>query len=213
MKLFLFSLLIFNQLLSNSAEDTCLLPVSSLHRDEYLEKIISREEWQALPPKQDIELDLKKDKFSIHHSAVANASSDKKTVKGIQRYHMEQNGWSDIGYHFLIGTDGKCFEGREIKYNGAHTKGSNRGNIGICFLGCFESSLHSYNTPTEEMIASCSELIAILCSQFEIKISDKTIKAHNKYPKNQTLCPGDLVITLIPEIIERAKIIKSLNES
>jgi len=32
-------------------------------------------------------------------------------VKGTQDYHMNNMGWSDIGYNFLIGEDGRIYEG------------------------------------------------------------------------------------------------------
>ena len=42
-----------------------------------------------------------------------------KEVKKVQDYHMDGNGWWDIGYNFLIGEDGRIYEGR-----GFHIQGS-----------------------------------------------------------------------------------------
>ena len=33
-------------------------------------------------------------------------------MKGIQNYHMDSRGWSDIGYNFLVGEDGRIYEVR-----------------------------------------------------------------------------------------------------
>jgi N-acetylmuramoyl-L-alanine amidase len=31
-------------------------------------------------------------------------------MKATQNYHMDSLGWSDIGYNFLIGEDGRIYE-------------------------------------------------------------------------------------------------------
>ena len=32
-------------------------------------------------------------------------------VKSYQNYHMDSNGWADIGYNFIVGEDGNIYEG------------------------------------------------------------------------------------------------------
>ena len=41
-----------------------------------------------------------------------------KEVKKVQDYHMDGNGWWDIGYNFLIGEDGRIYEGRGFHIQG-----------------------------------------------------------------------------------------------
>jgi len=50
---------------------------------------------------------------------------------------MDDRGWWDIGYNFLIGEDGNAYEGRGWDYVGAHAPGYNTQSIGICILGHF----------------------------------------------------------------------------
>lgn len=45
------------------------------------------------------------------------------------------NGWSDIGYHFVIRRDGLVEPGRPVERVGAHVKGHNADSIGICLVG------------------------------------------------------------------------------
>ena len=47
--------------------------------------------------------------------------------------------WSDIGYNFLIGGDGRVYEGRGWGVQGAHTYGYNSIAVGICYIGDFTS--------------------------------------------------------------------------
>ena len=53
----------------------------------------------------------------------------------IRRWHVEGNGWSDIGYHFVIRRDGTVEEGRPLNRWGAHVGGHNTGKIGVCLVG------------------------------------------------------------------------------
>lgn len=51
-----------------------------------------------------------------------------------KKWHLG-NGWSDIGYHFLIDRDGTITEGRPIEKAGAHVRGHNQHSVGIALWG------------------------------------------------------------------------------
>jgi len=53
-------------------------------------------------------------KIIAHHTATLN----KLTAPNIQRMHFDNKieKYSDVAYHFLIGDDGKIYEGREPPY-------------------------------------------------------------------------------------------------
>ena len=55
----------------------------------------------------------------------------------MQNYHMDSNGWCDIGYSFAIGGDGEVYEGRGWNHVGAHTYGFNDVGYGVDFIGDF----------------------------------------------------------------------------
>ena len=51
--------------------------------------------------------------MTVHHTATSNDDPDPEgTVRAIYAYHSVDNGWRDIGYNYLIGEDGRVFEGR-----------------------------------------------------------------------------------------------------
>ena len=56
------------------------------------------------------------------------------TVEDVRRWHRQQ-GWTDIGYHYFIGLDGKVHEGRSIDIAGAHCQGHNSHSIGVAYAG------------------------------------------------------------------------------
>ena len=58
----------------------------------------------------------------------------------VRRWHMQDRGWRDIGYHFLIDRDGTFVTGRPIEQTGAHTQGRNTGTIGVALFGGHGSS-------------------------------------------------------------------------
>ena len=45
--------------------------------------------------------------------------------------------WDDIGYNFLIGEDGRVYEGRGWNKVGAHTFGWNKVSVSFAFMGNF----------------------------------------------------------------------------
>ncbi len=97
-------------------------------------RIITRAEWHAAPPKQmpvRVRMSMRTEVI-VHHSAGPVSQSP----RTIQRYHMEERGFIDIGYNFLIkGTTGDVFEGRGWNALGAHTAGRNLEGLGICIIG------------------------------------------------------------------------------
>ena len=57
------------------------------------------------------------------------------STETIRNWHVNGNGWSDIGYHWVVELDGKVRAGRPEQRVGAHVKGYNRSSIGICYVG------------------------------------------------------------------------------
>lgn len=57
----------------------------------------------------------------------------------IRRWHTDPrpngNGWSDIGYHWVIRRDGTVEPGRPEEDPGAHVAGHNADSIGVCVVG------------------------------------------------------------------------------
>lgn len=53
----------------------------------------------------------------------------------IRVWHVDGNGWKDIGYHYVIRRDGTLENGRPESDTGAHVAGHNADSIGICLVG------------------------------------------------------------------------------
>ena len=79
----------------------------------------------------------------IHHSL----TKDSETVSwaAIRKFHVEEYGWYEIGYHYgieMVGTRPMTFYGRREMSIGAHCKemSMNKRSIGICVVGNYDLS-------------------------------------------------------------------------
>ena len=80
----------------------------------------------------------------VHHSAGVNSSNDwPAVVRSIWNYHVNTNGWDDIGYNWLVDPNGVLYEGRGDGLQGAHFCGQNGNTVGLCVLGNFQTTLPS----------------------------------------------------------------------
>ena len=70
----------------------------------------------------------------IVHCSATKPSMDV-GVRVIREWHVDGNGWSDIGYHYVIKRNGTIEDGRDESKSGAHAKGYNKHSIGICLVG------------------------------------------------------------------------------
>lgn len=68
----------------------------------------------------------------IHCTATPEGQD--RTVEWIRNLHKSQ-GWSDIGYHYVIYRDGSVHDGRNVNLVGAHCVGHNTNSIGVCYVG------------------------------------------------------------------------------
>lgn len=73
-------------------------------------------------------------KFLVVHCA--DSKSDMYvTTETLRQWHVTENGWPDIGYHFFIKFDGTVHVCRPEKYEGAHCRTVNNKSLAICLEG------------------------------------------------------------------------------
>ncbi|OQV16840.1 putative Peptidoglycan-recognition protein SC2 [Hypsibius exemplaris] len=155
-------------------------------------KIISRAEWGARHPLATRPLRTPASHVFIHHSdgpTSSDVKSGSEIVRSIQDCHMDERGWSDIGYHFLIGGDGSIFEGRDWSNIGAHVANHNRKGHGIVFLGNFMEV-----APTEAALTAAKDLINYAVKERHLR-PNYFLKGHRQM--GFTDCPGDRLYKII----------------
>ena len=124
----------------------------------------------------------------LHHSMTADSG----TVSwgAIRRYHTQDMGWSDIGYHFGVEEVGGHYEaliGRMPDEAGAHCThhGMNRKSVGICCVGNFDVI-----EPPHEQLMSCLRLVQYLMAVYGIDVEN--VLGHREVALDGRSCPGRL---------------------
>lgn len=108
-------------------------------------------------------------------------------VAEIRRWHVEDNGWKDIGYHFLIDVDGEVMAGRPLGQTGAHVVGKNQRTIGICLIGGHGSA--ASDAFEDHFSADQRETVNLLCLTLGAILSRPLLlRGHNNYAAKA--CPG-----------------------
>jgi N-acetylmuramoyl-L-alanine amidase len=123
-------------------------------------------------------------KIFIHHSLTVDSG----TVSwgAIRRYHVETNGWKDIGYHCgveLAGAEYEAMLGRPWDDIGAHCVGQNAVSLGICFVGNFDIT-----PPPDAQLIVGAKLLKYWCRLFGI--DPMSIYPHSLFADKT--CPGTM---------------------
>lgn len=119
-------------------------------------------------------------KLWMHNATVAEKRDE------IKSWHVDDNGWSDIGYHGLIDRDGSVAEGRPIGRNGAHCIGQNRGTIGLCLIGGHGSAAN--DAPEDHYTPEQLLVLARILEGLQEEHPGVTISGHNQHANKA--CPG-----------------------
>ena len=153
----------------------------------------------------------------VHHTAGANNPPDPpQEVRSIWNLHVYGNGWSDIGYNFLIDQYGNIYQGRynpwldSTEVQGAHATSANVKSVGISILGNF--SLAAGGIPDPRAIKSLEDLIAWRFGQRNLDpLESASIPTNLGGPRvlpricghrdvGNTECPGGNLYGLLPTV-------------
>ncbi|KAM7399565.1 hypothetical protein PAMP_018830 [Pampus punctatissimus] len=154
--------------------------------------VVSRLEWAAATPRNKETLSSSACRVIIHHTALTNYKGHREQLVSIQRLHMKERGFDDIGYNFLVGGDGTVYEGRGWGVVGAHSKGNNHDSVGIAFMGNF-----NYDTPSREAISSVKRLLQSGVSQGFLR-PHFVLFGHRDL--GNTECPGQKLYAALPQL-------------
>ena len=101
----------------------------------------------------------------IVHCSATPAGRDV-TAADIRRWHKEERGFADIGYHFVVRLDGKVECGRPMADIGAHCRGHNSRSVGVCYVGGISSHGRPADTRTRVQREALSGLLTALRRRF-----------------------------------------------
>jgi len=149
-------------------------------------KIVNRRTWLAQPAV------ARRNKLShpvpyvvILHTATESCMTQAACVfivRHVQAFHIDSNGWKDIGYSFLVGGDGSVYERRGCDIEGAFAYGYNRKATGITFIGTLTSE-----QPTPKRLQAGQQLIDLALKLGKISPEYKLL-AHRRVASTES--PG-----------------------
>ncbi|MHC5209939.1 MAG: N-acetylmuramoyl-L-alanine amidase [Planctomycetota bacterium] len=154
---------------------------------DLLPSIHPRADWGAAAIRGNYDAMTPITRATVHHSALDTSNSGSATavaseIRQLQSNHQQK--WADIGYHFLIDRSGGIWEGRNLRWQGAHEgSGLNQGAIGICVLGNFE-----LGPPTASQLSALGQLLDTCRQRWGLSAAD--IKTHKEVRPEPTECPG-----------------------
>lgn len=144
--------------------------------------IISRSEWGARPwadQPSTVSLDERTEYFTHYDGATHITRTGFAIPRAIDAEH-HGNGWSGIGYAFVVSQAGEIFEGRGWDLQQAHCPGHNRSGFGV------QIAIGGDQEPSKEALAASRWLYDEACRR-----TGRTLAKKGHKDGYATDCPGD----------------------
>ena len=145
----------------------------------------------------------------VHHTVGTNtytADQVPAIIRGIYAYHVQGEGWSDIGYNYLVDRFGRVWEGRyggvDRPVIGAQTLNFNSWSTGVSVLGNYQLA-----APTQASVDAIKRLLAWKFTLHGIPATGTVVangRTFNRISGHRdgfsTSCPGQYLYAKLPEI-------------
>jgi hypothetical protein len=123
---------------------------------------------------------------TLHHtgdSRVLTPAEDPAVrLRGLQSWGAAERNWWDVPYHYLLGVDGRIYEGRDHNFMGeTNTTYDPGGHFLISIIGNYERQ-----EPTQALLESIADLMAWAVDEYDVPLD--RIGGHYNYAT--TGCPG-----------------------
>ena len=121
--------------------------------------------------------------YIVIHCAATKASMDIGLTE-IRKWHVQDNGWRDVGYHYIIRRNGEVELGRSIRDTGAHAAGYNHKSVSVCMVGGMAEDNSAENNFTAQQWTALLDLVKQLKSNYP----DADVIGHNEISEKE--CPS-----------------------
>jgi hypothetical protein len=151
----------------------------------------------------------------VHHTVTATQEPNPAArMRAMHAFHVRGNGWSDIGYNFVVDAAGRIYEGRSTGGGrhdgedasgrgviGAHAAGHNTGSVGVAILGTYTDG---GVTPSEAALDAVTAVAAWKLGPRGIDpAASGALIGHRDVVA--TGCPGSGCHRRLPELRERTR--------
>lgn len=105
-----------------------------------------------------------------------NGSNHFDLQRSMKNYHVNHNGWSDLGQHFTSFPDGSILTGRSMELSPAGIYGANANSICFEHLGNFDAGRDNMTDLHSRTIV---EMTASVCAKFSINADENGVLYHH----------------------------------
>lgn len=139
----------------------------------------------------------KVDQIILH--CTATPEGEDYTVEQIRQMHLSR-GFSDVGYHFIIGRDGKVHAGRPEAIAGAHCTGHNTRSIGVSLVGgCPARTVKDWNKKSKDTRTAAQRAALVkIVKELRGRYPGATVHGHNEFANKA--CPSFNVKEWLTEV-------------
>ena len=121
--------------------------------------------------------------YLVVHCSATKPSMDI-GLREIKRWHVDDNGWRDVGYHYIIRRNGEVELGRSNRDTGAHAAGYNHKSISLCMVGGMAEDNSAENNFTAQQWTALLDLV----KQIKVDYPEANVIGHNEISEKQ--CPS-----------------------
>ena len=147
--------------------------------------LVPRSSWTKVAPRSNSRPIGRVTRITLHHTAEHGAVAtlpDVEVIRRIENYHRNGRKWCAIGYHYLVGKDGRVYEGRPANLQGAHVLSENENNIGISMMGDWDKKM-----PSARQLSALKAFLDDTRDRFKVGKS----KVYGHRDLNRSVCPGE----------------------
>lgn len=103
----------------------------------------------------------------------------------IRKWHVEKNGWRDIGYNDVIRRDGRLEAGRAYGETLAHATGFNSNSVAVCLVG----GVSDHGAPQANFQKAQFDTLRIWIAFMQAKYPGAKLRGHRDLPNVNKDCP------------------------
>ena len=144
---------------------------------------------------------LGKVKLIVVHCADTKKSMNV-TTGDLWKWHVKDNGWSEIGYHYYIKFDGSVHNCRDPQYQGAHCLPVNHISLAICLEG-------GYGGEDNFTDVQKQSLWALVCS-LKVEWPNAAVIGHNSI--DEKACPSFDVVEWYEDSLENSGLVNAMGD-
>ncbi len=168
----------------STTSPTTSAPPSTTTPDTRSFVLRSRQAWGARPPVESLLLPRSGAMryLTVHHAGDTLGITGPERFRSWQGWHMDERGWGDLAYHYIIGVDGVVWTGRDVGLRGDTATSYDPDRH---FLVVVEGNFDVVE-PTPAQLRTLPLVLAWAAATWEVPTA--SIAGHKDYAA--TACPG-----------------------